>query len=172
MRIDYIWDIFSCSDVTRTQSIPLSTEVKDVRHAVQSSNGNIIIIHSTENFPDVFQISELSIDGRNFIRTFDPRSVQSMNIKNWDPRHLSFDDDGRSFVADYRHDRVYMLSSQLTDPRILLKDVSTSTPWTAQTLLRTREATVDRWSDRMDRRTRSCFCVQCSSSTTSDEHRT
>ena len=79
----YYLDIFSCSDVTRTQSIPLPTEVKDVRHAVQSSNGNIIILHSTENFPDVYQISELSIDGRNFIRTFDPRSVQSMNIKNW-----------------------------------------------------------------------------------------
>ena len=117
----YYLDIFSCLDVTRTQSIPLPTEVKNVRHAVQSSNGNIIILHSTENFPDVYQISELSIDGRNFIRTFDPRSVQSMNFKNWDPRHLSFDDDGHLFVADYRHERVYLLSSQLTDPQILLK---------------------------------------------------
>ena len=117
----YYLDIFSCLDVTRTQSIPLSTEVKDVRHAVQSSNGNIIILHSTENLPDVYQISELSIDGRNFIRTFDPRSVQSMNIKNWDPYHLSFDDDGRLFVADHRHERVYLLSSQLTNPQILLK---------------------------------------------------
>ena len=168
----YYLDIFSCLDVTRTQSIPLPTEAKDVRHAVQSSNGNIIILHSTENFPDVYQISELSIDGRNFIRTFDPRSVQSMNIKNWDPDHLSFDDDGRLFVVDHRHNRVYLLSSQLTDPQILLKRYSTSTPWTAQTLLRTREATVDRWSDRRDRRTRSCLCVQCSSTTTSDEHRT
>ena len=117
----YYLDIFSCLDVTRTQSIPLPTEVKDVRHAVQSSNKNIIILHSTENVPNVYQISELSIDGRNFIRTFDPRSVQSMNIKNWDPRHLSFDDDGHLFVADYRHERVYLLSSQLTDPQILLK---------------------------------------------------
>ena len=87
-------------------------------------------------------------------------------------RHLSFDDDGRLFVADYRHNRVYLLSSQLTDPQILLKIVSTSTRWTAETLLRTREATVDRWSGRIDRRTRSCLCVQCSSTTTSDEHRT
>ena len=53
-----------------------------------------------------------------------------------------------------------------------LEAVSTSTPWTAETLLRTREATVDRWSDRIDRRTRLCLCVQCSSTTTSDEHRT
>ena len=44
-----------------------------------------------------------------------------MNIKNWDPKHLSFDDDGRLFVAEHRHARVYLLSSQLTDPRILLK---------------------------------------------------
>ena len=117
----YYLHIFSCLDVTRTQSIPLPTDIKDVRHAVQSSNGNIIISHSTENFPDVYQISELSIDGRNFIRTFDPRSVQSMNIKNWKPSHLSFDDDKRLFVAVYRHSRVYLLSSQLTDPQILLK---------------------------------------------------
>ena len=53
-----------------------------------------------------------------------------------------------------------------------LEDFSTSTPWTAETLLRTREATVDRWSDRSDRKTRSCLCVQCSSTTTSNEHRT
>ena len=46
-----------------------------------------------------------------------------MNIKNWEPEHLSFDDDGRLFVADYRHDRVYLLSSQLTDPQILLKTI-------------------------------------------------
>ena len=117
----YYLDIISCLDVTRTQSIPLPTEVKNVRHAVQSSNGNIIILHSTKKFPGVYQISELSIDGRNFIRTFDPRSVQSMNIKNWEPFHISFDDDGHLFVPDFRHSIVYLLSSQLTDPRILLK---------------------------------------------------
>ena len=168
----YYLDIFSCLDVTRTQSIPLPTEVKDARHAVQSSNGNIIILHSTENFPDVYQISELSIDGRNFTRTFDPRSVQSMNKKkNWDPYHLSFDDDGRLFVADYRHHRVYLLSSQLTDPQILLKRIQHQLDGPQRLcLLRTREATVDRWSDRIGRRTRSCLCVQCSSTTTSDEH--
>ena len=57
----------------------------------------------------------------NFIRTFDPLSGQSMNIKNWKPSHLSFDDDGRLFVADFYHNRVYLLSSQLTDPQILLR---------------------------------------------------
>ena len=117
----YYLDIFNCLDVTRTRSIPLPTEVKNVQHAVQSSNGNIIILHSIENFPDVYQISELSIDGKNFIRTFDPRSVQSMHIKNWELRHLSFDDDGQLFVVDFRYDRVYLLSAQLTDPQILLK---------------------------------------------------
>ena len=169
----YYLDIFSCLDVTRTQSIPLPTEVKNVRHAVQSSNGNIIILHSTENFPDVYQISELSIDGRNFIRTFDPRSVQSMNIKNWEPEHLSFDDDGRLFVADYRHHRVYLLSSQLTDPQILLKTVSTSTPWTAETLLHTREATVDRWLRQESIGEPGRVCVfNVRPTTSSDEHRT
>ena len=117
----YYLDIFSCSDVTRTQSIPLSTEVHTALHAVQSSSGNIIISHSTENSPSVYQISELSIDGMNFIRTFDPRSVRSMNIKNWKPNHLSLDDDGQLFVADYHNHRVYLLSSQLSNPQILLK---------------------------------------------------
>ena len=117
---DYL-DIFSCLDVTKTPSIPLPTEVKYVRHAVQSSNRNCIISHSTENSPDAYQVSELSIDRKNFIRTFDPRSVKSMNIKNWEPEHLSFDDDGRLFVVDLHHERVYLLSSQLTDPQILLK---------------------------------------------------
>ena len=117
----YYLDIFSCLDVTRTQSISMSTEIDKVQHADQSSNRNIIIIHSTKNFPDVYQISELSIDGRNFIRTFDPRSVQSMNIKNWNPSHLSFDDDGHLFITDLYLNRVYLLSSQLTDPQILLK---------------------------------------------------
>ena len=114
----YYLDIFSCLDVTRTQSIFLPTEVKDVQHAVKSSNGNIIISHSTKKIPGMYQISELSIDGLNFIRTFDPRS---MNIKNWVPSHLSFDSDGHLFVANWCHRRVYLMSSQLTDPQILLR---------------------------------------------------
>ena len=167
-------DIFSCLDVTRTQSIPLSTEVKNVRHAVQSSNGNIIILHSTENSPDVYQISELSIDGRNFIRTFDPRSVQSMNIKNWDPYHLSFDDDGRLFVVDYRHARVYLLSSQLTDPQILLKKIQHQLLGPQRLCyVREKQQLIVGQTGSVGEPGRVCvFNVECSSTTTSDEHRT
>ena len=115
-------DIFSCSDGTGTRSIALSTRIERVMHAVQSLNGNIIISHSTKKFPDVYQICEMSIDGRNFIRTFDPRLVHSMNLLNWLPYHLAFDDDGHLFVADWGSDRIYLLSSQLTDPQILSKN--------------------------------------------------
>ena len=113
-------DIFSCFDVNRTQSISLPTEINTVWHAVQLSNKNIIISHSTENFPDVYQISELSTDGRNSIRTFEPRSIQSKINKNWKPTHLSFDDDDHLFVAGGCHNKVYFLSSQLKNPNILL----------------------------------------------------
>ena len=64
----------------------------------------------------MYQISELSNDGRKFIKTFDPRSVKL----TWIPAHLAFYDDGQLFVSDWSRDRVYLLSSQLTDPRILL----------------------------------------------------
>ena len=117
----YSLDIFDCLNVNRTQSIPLSTKIHQVLHAVQSSNGNIILSHSTKNSPDVYQISEMSIDGRNFIRTFDPRSVQSISIRNWKPGHLAFHDDDYLFVVDWERSGVYLLSPRLTDLEIMLK---------------------------------------------------
>ena len=116
-------DFHNCSpDVKRIQSITLSTQIKEVLHAIQPSSRNTVISYSVKNFPGVYQISELSTDGKNFLRTFDPRSVRSINMSTWKPDHMTFDpEDGQLFIADYRHFRVYLLSSQLTDPRMLLK---------------------------------------------------
>ena len=129
--------IFRCLDVNRAQSIPLPSDVKKIAHAVQSTDMTIFISYSTKDFPDVFQISELSRDRLRFvrsfspqlvrlinaatiIRSFNPRSVGWMNMTNWRPSHLAFDEEGNLFVADYIRHRVYWLNSQLTDLRVIL----------------------------------------------------
>ena len=113
--------IFRCLDVNRLQLIPLPFDVKKIAHAVQSTNGNMFMSYSTKDFPDVFLISELSSDGRNLIRTFDPQSVKKMNVKNWRPGYLSFGEGGNLFVADFRRQKVYLLNYELTDIQNLLK---------------------------------------------------
>ena len=120
----YTLDICSCSDVNQTHSIYLPQEIQDIRHMFQPSSGNAIISYSTERFPSVYMISELSINEGTFIHTFDPRLVRSVNIKNWKPEYLSIDGEGHIFVADSHSDRVYQLNSQLTDVQILLNRVS------------------------------------------------
>ena len=111
--------IFGCLDVNRSESIQLPSDVKKIAHAVQSTNGNILMSYSTEDSPDVFLISELSSNGRNFIRTYDHRF--GIWKRNWQPGHLSLNVDGNVFVADLRQKRIYMMNAQLTDLQILLK---------------------------------------------------
>ena len=113
--------IFRCLDVNRSQSIPLPTDVKYIAHAVQSSNGNIFMAYSNKKFPNVFLISELSSDGKNFIRTFDPRSVRSLNMNSWQPDHMSFDGNGNLFVVDFYRNKIHLLNSELSDLQNLLK---------------------------------------------------
>ena len=78
-------NLYRSSDVMLIESIPLPTEIKVLNHAVQLSNGNFIISHSMNDDPDVFLISELSVDGRKFIRSFDPRSFASIGLDGWTP---------------------------------------------------------------------------------------
>ena len=47
-------------------------------------------------------ISEVSIDGTKIIRSFDPRSIESNELKDWSPQHLSIDEDDNIFVADLK----------------------------------------------------------------------
>ena len=106
------------SDVMLIESIPLPTEMDTLNHAVQLSNGNFIISHSMDDDPDVFLISELSVDGRKFIRSFDPRSFASIGLDGWVPYHSSIDEDGNIFIADPKN--VVLLHSRWTDVQILL----------------------------------------------------
>ena len=93
-------NLYRSSDVMLIESIPLPTEMNALYHAVQLSNGNFIISHSMNDDPDVFLISELSVDGRKFIRSFDPRSFASIGLDGWRPYYLSIDEDGNIFIAD------------------------------------------------------------------------
>ena len=113
-------NLYKSSDVMLIESIPLPTEMKVLSHAVQLSNGNFIISHSMNDDPDAFLISELSVDGRKFIRSFDPRSFASIGLDDWTPYHLSIDEDGNIFIADRDNDRVVLLHSRCTDVQILL----------------------------------------------------
>jgi len=113
-------NLYRSSDVMLIESIPLPTEMNVLNHAVQLSNGNFIISHSMDDDPDVFLISELSVDGRKFIRSFDPRSFASIGLDGWTPYYLSIDEDGNIFIADNNNDRVVLLHSRWTDVQILL----------------------------------------------------
>ena len=113
-------NLYRSSDVMLIESIPLSTKMNVLIHADQLSNGNFIISHSMKDDPDVFLISELSVDGRKFIRSFDPRSFASIELDGWIPRYLSIDEDGNIFITDLNNDRVVLLHSRWTDVQILL----------------------------------------------------
>ena len=113
-------NLYRSSDVMLIESIPLPTEIHALDHALQLSNGNFIISLSMNDDQDVFLISELSVDGRKFIRSFDPRSFASIGLDGWIPRHLSIDEDGNIFIADLNKDRVVLLHSRWTDVQILL----------------------------------------------------
>ena len=113
-------NLYRSSDVMLIESIPLPSEIRTLYHAVQLSNGNFIISHSMNDGPDVFLISELSVDGRNFIRSFDSRSFASIVLDGWTPYYLSIDEDENIFIADYSNDRVVLLNSRWTDVQILL----------------------------------------------------
>ena len=112
-------NLYRSSDVMLIESILPPTEMNELNHAVQLSNGNFIISHSMDD-PDVYLISELSVDGRKFIRSFDPRSFASIGLDGWRISYLSINEDGNIFIADFNNDRVVLLHSRWTDVQILL----------------------------------------------------
>ena len=136
---DYLY-IYRSSDVCRLKRISFPMKIKDAFHAVQSSNGNYIILYGTGEWIEsdeeenafeggkvikrkkrrrsVNLVSEMTVDG-SIVRTFNPSSFESIPSK-WNPRHLSIDSDDNIFIADVKGDRVFLLNSQLTDLQILL----------------------------------------------------
>ena len=139
--LGYRWDgdsdclhqlhLFRSSDVMWMDSILLSIEIKDLYHAVQLLNGNFVISYSMKDDPDVHHLSELSADGSDFIRNFDPRSIESIRMDGWKPYYLWIDEDENIFIADRDNDRVVLLNSRWTDVQILLNrgQHSIKSPW-------------------------------------------
>ena len=118
----YYIDVYRCEDGERIKEIQVVDVVPGyvvVPPVVQSLNGNFIIDHLSTDDPLVHLISEVSIDGTKIIRSFDPRSIESKELEDWRPRHLSIDEDDNIFVADYRNDRV-VLNPRLDEHQFLV----------------------------------------------------
>ena len=114
-------DVYRCEDGGRIKEIDVGG-LYCLLHAspvVQTSNGNFIINHWIRD-DRVPLISEVSIDGTKIIRSFDPRSIESNELKDWWPEHFSIDEDDNIFVADYDNDRVVLLNPQLDEHQILV----------------------------------------------------
>ena len=123
----YYIDVYRCEDGGRIKEV----DVEDVVYGwnlswnlplpvVQSSNGNFIIRHLSRDGDRVYLISEVSIDGTKIIRSFDPRSIESKEPKNWWPWHFSIDEDDNIFVAEYDNHRVVLLNPRLDEHQILV----------------------------------------------------
>ena len=130
-------DVLEVSDGTRIKSISLPAEiVVTVHHAVQLSNGNFIVLFVNNTDPDDWDpktdvISELSSDGQDFIRTFDPRSDESIKSEEGEQvrlTHLSVDEGDQIFAADYYGDRVFLFNSTLSGHRVVLDKDSINSP--------------------------------------------
>ena len=108
--VRYYIDVYRCEDGGRIKEIHVIVGLYGLLYpnAVQSSNGNFIILHGSRDDDRVDLISEVSIDGSKIIRSFDPRSIESNEWNGWLPGHLSIDEDDNIFVADDDNDRVVL----------------------------------------------------------------
>ena len=115
-------DVCRCEDGGRIKKVEVDGVIGSLYSSdvVQSSNGNFIIGHWRDD-DRVPLISEVSIDGTKIIRSFDPRSIESNELKDWSPEHLSIDEDDNIFVADWSNDRVVLLNPRLDEHQILMK---------------------------------------------------
>lgn len=110
------------SNAELIRSIQLPKEIAHHRHAVETSFGNIIIIHKwtdekeVESQLNILQrerrwiVSELTSDGQVVIRRFIPlNETQKLNF----PTYFELDSDERVFVSDDLNRRVILLDSDL-----------------------------------------------------------
>lgn len=110
------------SDAEIIRSIELPEYIEDLRHAVESSIGNFIILHflmideereaklSLSEWESNWVVSELTRDGQMITRSFIPSNEMQQMKK---PFYLSLDSDDRVFVADTGNGGVVLLDSDL-----------------------------------------------------------
>ena len=106
---------YKLPEVKWLKTILMPTGIDGVGHALQTTNGNFIILCTNTNSPDKDVISEISMDGTHINRTCDLQSIDPIPLKTWEPGHLAIDEDGNIFVADSSDDghRVFQLNSRL-----------------------------------------------------------
>src|SRR6218665_205675 len=119
--------------------VRLPSDIQTPLHAVETSSGHFITLHSLERVvgeitgseederkvaeedekekhQPLIVVSKLTRDGRLVVRRFIPQNqTQALN----DPYYLALDSDDRVFVADTGRDRVILLDSDLRWIRIL-----------------------------------------------------
>ena len=86
-----------------------SPDMKDLRHAVETSRGTFIVCHM-EPQPRVVEVD----DSGHVIRVYSDQQQLGR------PCYLALDSDGRVFVADWNKHRVLLLNSRLELERVLL----------------------------------------------------
>lgn len=110
-------------------SIQLRGDIKSPIHAVETSNGNFVILHRWKDIDESGEsrsiarmrkakwgICVLTRDGQMVISRFIPSNKTE---KLDDPKYLSVDSDDRVFLADYTNRRVILLQANLKWNRIL-----------------------------------------------------
>ena len=119
-RVDRLYiDVYRCEDGERIKEIGVDGLFGSL-HVVQSSNGNFIIGPWSRYDGRVYLISEVSIDGTKIIRSFDHRSIESNESKDWLPRHFSIDEDDNIVASDLNNGRVVLLNPRLDEHQILV----------------------------------------------------
>ena len=114
------------SDAELVRSILLPKDIRNPRHAVETSTGNIIIIHwladgkgnesSWKELGMTWVISELTRDGQMVIRRF-VFSNEKQKLKF--PWYMTLDSDDRVFVAEQGNWRVILMDSNMKWNRIV-----------------------------------------------------
>ena len=122
VEVIFCLNLYRSSDMQSIKSIPLTTEIHHLNHAVQLWNGNFIISYLKRDLPDSYLIGELSSDGMNIIRSFDLTSFESEPSYECKLQYLSMDEDRYIFIADYENNRVVQLNPSLHDFRIFLNN--------------------------------------------------
>jgi len=107
-------------------TVQLPFDIEAPLHAVETSSGHFIILHSLKQdhvmfarymptMDRLFAVSKVTRDGRLVVRRFVPQNeTQELS----DPRYLALDSDDRVFVANGGTNRVTLLDSDLSWIRI------------------------------------------------------
>jgi len=104
-------------DGVRIQRLMLASDVETVRHAVETSKGNLVVSHKWKA-SGKWGVCEVNRDGQ-ILHRFVAKNGRQQALD--EPLHVAVDDEQRVFVADYKNNRVIQFDSDLNWIRIALK---------------------------------------------------